>query len=70
MKPFEACPGSSDAPSKSASSNIKTDSSSGYPVLSPTGTTLVSAVVAMLYQLQTKQPWKKAITTVSIIAIS
>ncbi|XP_064390094.1 probable E3 ubiquitin-protein ligase HERC1 isoform X2 [Halichondria panicea] len=44
--------------------------SSGYPLLSPTSTTLVQAVVSMLYQVQHKQPWSKAITNVLIRRLS
>ena len=40
--------------------------SSGYPLLSPTSTTLVQAVLSMLYNVQNKEPWKKAITSVSL----
>lgn len=44
--------------------------SSGYPLLSPTSTTLVQAMLNMLYQVQHKQPWKRAITNVSTLLVS
>ncbi len=34
---------------------------SGYPHLSSSGATLAQAMVALLYQLQEKEPWKRAI---------
>ena len=38
---------------------------SGYPILSPTSTTLVQSVVSILYQLQSREPWSRAITQVN-----
>lgn len=38
--------------------------SSGYPLMSPVGVTLVHAIVAIVYQLQDKEPWAQAISQV------
>ena len=38
---------------------------SGYPLMCPIGATLVHAIVETLYQLQEKEPWRKAIAQVS-----
>lgn len=37
---------------------------SGYPYMSPVGVTLVHAIVEIVYQLQDKEPWSKAISQV------
>ena len=39
---------------------------SGYPLMSPMGVTLVHAIVSIVYQIQDKQPWIKAISQVFI----
>ena len=40
---------------------------SGYPLLSPTNITLIQTIISILYQLQTKEPWSKAIAQVCIL---
>ena len=42
---------------------------SGYPLLSPTNVTLIQTVVNILYQLQSKEPWSKAIAQVCIMVL-
>ena len=34
---------------------------SGYPLLSPTGVTMAQAVIGILYHLQEREPWNRAI---------
>ena len=39
---------------------------SGYPNLSPVGVTLVHAIINIIYDIQDKEPWNKAISQVCI----
>ena len=38
---------------------------SGYPLMTSAGDTLVHAIVNIIYQVQDKEPWNKAISQVS-----
>lgn len=43
---------------------------SGYPNLSPTGSTVSYGIISLLYQLQEKEPWDRALGHVCIIIIA